>query len=109
VTTSEASASTVRTRARSTSRLFRQEGRRSPPELRGLEPLTPCMPNQQSRYQLRSAQTTNTPSTRRQGVLRGAEGTRTPDPLHAMQVRYQLRHSPKLVSPGLCVSGKQPE
>ena len=25
----------------------------------------------------------------------GAEGTRTPDPLHAMQVRYQLRHSPK--------------
>ncbi len=29
----------------------------------------------------------------------GAEGTRTPDPLHAMQVRYQLRHSPKPVSP----------
>jgi hypothetical protein len=29
----------------------------------------------------------------------GAEGTRTPDPLHAMQVRYQLRHSPvRLVS-----------
>jgi hypothetical protein len=27
-------------------------------------------------------------------VLGGAEGTRTPDPLHAMQVRYQLRHSP---------------
>ena len=26
----------------------------------------------------------------------GAEGTRTPDPLHAMQVRYQLRHSPEL-------------
>jgi uncharacterized protein YraI len=25
----------------------------------------------------------------------GAEGIRTPDPLHAMQVRYQLRHSPK--------------
>ncbi len=24
----------------------------------------------------------------------GAEGIRTPDPLHAMQVRYQLRHSP---------------
>ncbi len=24
----------------------------------------------------------------------GAKGTRTPDPLHAMQVRYQLRHSP---------------
>ena len=24
----------------------------------------------------------------------GAEGTRTPDPLHAMQMRYQLRHSP---------------
>ena len=29
----------------------------------------------------------------------GAEGTRTPDPLHAMQVRYQLRHSPVRVSP----------
>ena len=27
-------------------------------------------------------------------TLGGAEGTRTPDPLHAMQVRYQLRHSP---------------
>ena len=27
----------------------------------------------------------------------GAEGTRTPDPLHAMQVRYQLRHSPEVV------------
>jgi hypothetical protein len=30
----------------------------------------------------------------------GAEGTRTPDPLHAMQVRYQLRHSPKHVPSG---------
>ncbi len=30
----------------------------------------------------------------RYGVLGGAEGIRTPDPLHAMQVRYQLRHSP---------------
>jgi hypothetical protein len=28
------------------------------------------------------------------GYRSGAEGTRTPDPLHAMQVRYQLRHSP---------------
>jgi hypothetical protein len=27
----------------------------------------------------------------------GAEGNRTPDPLHAMQVRYQLRHSPILL------------
>jgi hypothetical protein len=27
----------------------------------------------------------------------GAEGTRTPDPLHAMQVRYQLRHSPEFL------------
>ena len=26
----------------------------------------------------------------------GAEGTRTPDPLHAMEVRYQLRHSPAI-------------
>ena len=30
----------------------------------------------------------------REGDLGGAEGIRTPDPLHAMQVRYQLRHSP---------------
>ena len=29
-------------------------------------------------------------------VFCGAEGTRTPDPLHAMQVRYQLRHSPSI-------------
>src|ERR1700754_3793074 len=32
------------------------------------------------------------------GPLGGAEGTRTPDPLHAMQMRYQLRHSPKVLS-----------
>lgn len=30
------------------------------------------------------------------GVFSGSEGTRTPDPLHAMQVRYQLRHRPEL-------------
>ncbi len=40
----------------------------------------------------------------------GAEGIRTPDPLHAMQVRYQLRHSPE---PHLCyrslnIVGNQP-
>ena len=48
----------------------------------------------------------------------GAEGTRTPDPLHAMQVRYQLRHSPDALiarereayrSPhGLLISGHLP-
>src|SRR5699024_5462535 len=30
------------------------------------------------------------------GFVCGPEGTRTPDPLHAMQVRYQLRHRPIL-------------
>ena len=30
-----------------------------------------------------------------QDLFGGAEGTRTPDPLHAMQVRYQLRHRPR--------------
>jgi integrase len=35
------------------------------------------------------------PRTPAEGHFGGAEGTRTPDPLHAMQVRYQLRHSPK--------------
>jgi hypothetical protein len=32
-----------------------------------------------------------------EGVLResGAKGTRTPDPLTASEVRYQLRHSPE--------------
>ena len=39
----------------------------------------------------------------------GAEGTRTPDPLHAMQVRYQLRHSPKHLFPVSCCSRKQPD
>ena len=55
--------------------------------LRGFEPLTACMPIQQSRYRLRPAQAELI-------TLGGAEGIRTPDPLHAMQVRYQLRHSP---------------
>ena len=27
----------------------------------------------------------------------GAKGIRTPDPLHAMEMRYQLRHSPKFI------------
>ena len=35
------------------------------------------------------------------GVFGGPEGTRTPDPLHAMQVRYQLRHRPSCCSRSL--------
>jgi hypothetical protein len=45
-----------------------------------------------------SRQTKNPPESNDSGGLSGgAEGTRTPDPLHAMQVRYQLRHSPELL------------
>lgn len=32
------------------------------------------------------------------GDFGGPEGTRTPDPLHAMQVRYQLRHRPDVAT-----------
>ena len=31
--------------------------------------------------------------------VRGAKGIRTPDPLHAMEMRYQLRYSPKIGRP----------
>ena len=31
----------------------------------------------------------------------GAKGIRTPDPLHAMEMRYQLRHSPEVCSANL--------
>lgn len=30
-------------------------------------------------------------------VLRGGKGTRTPNPLLAKQVRYQLRHTPEMI------------
>ena len=33
------------------------------------------------------------------GDAGGAEGTRTPNPLHAMEMRYQLRHSPRFPPP----------
>jgi hypothetical protein len=124
-------------------------------ELRGLEPLTPCMPcrcatscatapnlpfpmNPRSRKQpvqlnaesprtpigaLFPAGASNavSPAARPEasapenknppesfdsgGSSGGAEGTRTPDPLHAMQVRYQLRHSPRFP----CRSGVSPK
>ena len=58
----------------------RSPGGRPPPE----SPL--CYP----------AQIIRPPGTTPGGLMIcGAEGTRTPDPLHAMQVRYQLRHSPE--------------
>jgi hypothetical protein len=111
-------------------------------ELRGLEPLTPCMPcrcatscatapnscsfriilrkqldylkpqscktpirpraadaavrRRRPQDQSRHRKQKNPPESNDSGGLfGGAEGTRTPDPLHAMQVRYQLRHSPE--------------
>jgi hypothetical protein len=38
----------------------------------------------------------------------GAEGTRTPDPLHAMQMRYQLRHSPGPLPAGPAGNSRNP-
>ena len=35
---------------------------------------------------------------RRRPFSCGATGTRTPDPLHAKQVRYQLRHRPETLT-----------
>src|SRR5687767_15921685 len=43
------------------------------------------------------------------GISGGSEGTRTPDPLHAMQVRYQLRHRPVRPIPGNELSLHQPQ
>ena len=37
----------------------------------------------------------DTPPGRRGVLFCGAKGIRTPDPLHAMEMRYQLRHSPE--------------
>ena len=42
----------------------------------------------------RLEKTRNAPPGRRDVLFCGAKGIRTPDPLHAMEMRYQLRHSP---------------
>lgn len=46
---------------------------------------------------LRTAEEHKKPAISR-GFRCGPGGTRTPDPLHAMQVRYQLRHRPRTAS-----------
>src|SRR5690349_892825 len=82
-------------------------------ELRGFEPLTPGMPSPQMTPPLPTAPLApqhrregQRPADKQEGRLErsglsvdpgGAEGIRTPDPLHAMQVRYQLRHSPMVL------------
>ena len=60
----------------------------------GCVPCRPCGPS-----------TRRTPTWRTRPAFRGvriggAKGTRTPDLLHAMQTRYQLRHSPEPPSTG---------
>src|SRR3954454_12888842 len=55
-------------------------------EPRGLEALTPCLQNS------RAATNCANPGG-------GAKGTRTPNPLLAKQVRYQLRHGPGCAGP----------
>ena len=58
-------------------------------ELRGVEPRTSCMPRDCAAKQ--TAQNKIYGNKKGNG---GATGSRTPDLLHAMQARYQLRYSP---------------
>ena len=71
-------------------------------ELRGLEPLTPCMPIQQSRYQLRRRRRARrTPAAeggRELVELRGLEPLTPCMPIQ--QSRYQLRRAPCMKNPG---------
>ena len=43
----------------------------------------------------RFCQDNKKPTVNTAGLLCGAKGIRTPDPLHAMEMRYQLRYSPE--------------
>jgi hypothetical protein len=63
---------------------------RHPPGRRAHQKLL-AQPNKRARPMARHPLNINDVATHHIG---GAEGIRTPDPLHAMQVRYQLRHSP---------------
>ena len=56
-----------------------------------------AQPLRTTRSSLRTALKPRKPAISR-GFRCGPEGTRTPDPLHAMQVRYQLRHRPRIAS-----------
>ena len=58
--------------------------------------IRPRPPSRNGRHETMksSTSTKRPPPKERPQHARGAKGIRTPDPLHAMEMRYQLRHSP---------------
>ena len=64
-------------------------------EPRGLEPLTPCLQSPRTAQPQPIAPRPPAKPEETHTRVGGAKGTRTPNPLLAKQVRYQLRHGPQ--------------